>query len=170
MKDSTFTLIFIVWQSILVALALFLMIFVAVPAAFAQGPTLIQPTPTELRASQSCAEVRGTGAQTATLTPPAGQFVYINSIEAAAFAQAGSAGIATAASLTTTNLPGSLTLGLFGATANLANTGGTLYQNFIYTYSGNGMKSNNAGTAVTVVAPSVTNMGWHLAVCGYFAP
>ena len=136
----------------------------------AQGPTLIQPTPSELRASQSCAEVRGTGAQTATLTPPAGQFVYINSIEAAAFAQAGSAGIATAASLTTTNLPGSLTLGLFGATANLANTGGTLYQNFIYSFSGNGMKSNNAGTAVTVVAPSVTNMGWHLAVCGYFAP
>lgn len=145
-------------------------VLLAASHAHAQGPTLVQQSPTELRASQSCSEARGTGAQTATLTPPAGQYVYINSLAAGAFTSGGTVAISNPASLTSTNLPGSITFGLFGATATTSNAAGILYQNFIYSFSGNGLKSSAAGTAVTVVAPSVTNLGWHIALCGYFAP
>jgi hypothetical protein len=139
-------------------------VYLIVGTAFAQAP--IQNVPTELRASQNCSEVRGTGAQTATLTPPAGQYVYIASLEANASASAGSVGISTPASLTTTNLAG-VTFGMFGTNSGAA---GTSIANNNYSFSGNGFKSSAAGTAVTVVAPSVTNMQWHLALCGYFAP
>jgi len=138
--------------------------------AHAQGPVLIQNTPTELRASQNCNEARGTGAQTATLTPPAGQYVYIQTLEAGAFAQGGTVAISTPASLTSTNLPGSITFGLFGATTTTSNGAGAVFQNFVYNFAGNGLKSAAAGTAVTVVSPSVANLGWHIALCGYFAP
>jgi hypothetical protein len=165
MKDSTFTLGFIIVQSLLVALAVLLLV-----AAIAHAQAPVQQVPTELRASQVCAEARGTGAQTVTLTPPAGQFVYLNSLEANAFAQAGSVGISTPASLTSTNLPNSPTFGMFAGTSNLVNTAGTQMGSYFGSFSGNGMRSAAAGVAVTVVAPSVTNMGWHLALCGYFAP
>src|SRR5262245_56603527 len=140
----------------------------AIGQARAQGPTLIQQSPTELRASQACGEARSTGAVTATITPPAGQFVYINSIEANAFAQAGAAPtFGTAASLTTTNITGTPTFGVFPMQAQAA---GNSIANFFYSLAGNGLKSSAPGTAVTVVSPSVSNVGWHIAICGYFAP
>jgi hypothetical protein len=145
-----------------------LVLYILVRLAHAQAP--VQQVPTELRASQVCAEARGTGAQTVTLTPPAGMFVYLNSLEANAFAQGGSVGISTPASLTSTNLPNSPTFGMFAGTSNLVNTAGTQMGSYFGSFSGNGMKAAAAGVAVTVVAPSVTNMGWHLALCGYFAP
>lgn len=144
-----------------------LLMWYLITVAYAQGPTLIQNVPSELRASQVCSEVKGTGAQTATLTPPAGQFVYIASLEANASASTGSVGISTPASLTITNISGSPTFGMFGTNSGAA---GTSIANFNYSFSGNGLKSAAAGTAVTVVAPSVTNLQWHLALCGYFAP
>ena len=109
------------------AIAILMLLGLLFPA-HAQGPTSVQQSPTELRASQSCNEQRGTGAVTATLTPPAGQYVYVQSLEAGAFTQGGTVAISNPASLTTTNLPGSLTIGMFGATANTSNTAGTLMQ------------------------------------------
>lgn len=155
--------------AIATAFIVFGLLFI-IAMAHAQAPTSVQQSPTELRASQICNEARGTGAQTATLTPPAGQYVYINSLEAGAFAQGGTVAISAPASLTSTNLPGSITFGLFGATTTTSNGAGAVFQNFIYNFSGNSLKSAAAGTAVTVVSPSVGNMGWHLALCGYFAP
>jgi hypothetical protein len=142
-------------------------VLLACSHAFAQAP--IQNVPSELRASQNCSEVRGTGSQTATLTPPSGQYVYLASLEASAFAQAGTAGVSTPASLSSTNLNG-ITFGLFAGTSTQNNTAGSPVANFNYSFSGNGLKSSAAGTAVTVVAPSVTNLGWHILLCGYFAP
>lgn len=142
--------------------------------AFAQAP--IQSSPTELRAAVTCSDTRpaaGSGA-TATLTPPAGQFVYVSTIEANAAASAGTPTLSTPASLTTTNLPSTFTMGFFpfpNAGSPLGPlTAGMLSVNQVYSFSGNGLKSNAAGTAVTVVAPAVTNAAWHLSLCGYFAP
>lgn len=166
-KDRNFLLGTLFGAGIMAVLVIAAILIVAA-VALAQAP--VQNVPTELRASQVCSEARGTGAQTATLTPPSGQYVYVQSLEAGAFTVGGTVAISVPASLTSTNLPGSITFGLFGATANTSNTAGTVYQNFVYSFAGNSLKSSAAGTAVTVVAPSVTNLGWHIALCGYFAP
>jgi hypothetical protein len=138
----------------------------AICRAHAQAP--IQQSASELRASQNCSEAKGTSTQTVTLTPPAGQFVYLGSLEAnASVTTAAAQTISTIASLSTTNLPGSITFGAFPGQGQAA---GTSIANFNYSFSGNGLKSANAGVAVTVVAPAVTNVQWHLALCGYFAP
>ncbi len=142
-----------------------LLLLLASPA-FAQAP--VQQSPTELRAAQTCNDQRATGANTATLTPPSGQFLYITSLEANAAAQAGTlAAFGTAASLTTTNIPVTVTFGVFPIQAQ---TAGVAVGSYFYTFGGSGLKTNAPGTATTVVAPSVTNLGWHLALCGYFAP
>jgi hypothetical protein len=142
-----------------------LLLLLAAPA-FAQAP--VQSVPTELRATQVCSEVRGTGAQTATLTAPSGQFLYINSIEINAMGQGGTvATTGTAASVTTTNIPGTITTGVFPLQGQAA---GASIANFFYPLSGNGLKSSAPGTATTVVAPSIANVAWHISLCGYYAP
>lgn len=137
--------------------------------ARAQGPTSVQGSPTELRASQVCAESRpaaGTGGS-ASLTPPAGQNLYVNSIEINAASSAALASFGTPASASTTNLPGTISAGVFPITGQAA---GVAVGNYFYAYSGNGLKSLAPGTAVTVTTPAITSVLWHISLCGYFAP
>lgn len=132
----------------------------------AQGPTSTQQVPTELRSSTLCQELRGTGAQTLTVPALAGQSFYVNSIEINAAATGGAAAnLGTAGHVSTTGLPGSPTFGFIVASAQAA---GALLANLFYPY-GEPIKGA-ASTAITLVAPSITNVGWHLNVCGYYAP
>jgi hypothetical protein len=143
------------------------LLLLATPA-FAQAP--VQHVPTELRASQVCSDSRPAAgsAGSASLTPPAGQFLYINAIEINAAASTGTAGtLGTPASASTTNIPNTATLGVFPIQTQAA---GVSIGNFFYALSGNSLKSSAAGTAVTVTTPALTNVAWHISLCGYYAP
>lgn len=137
--------------------------------AWAQGPTSVQGSPTELRASVTCAESRPASgsAGSASLTPPASQFLYVNSIELNAASSAALGSLGTPASASTTNLPGTISAAMFPVTGQAS---GVSIGNYFYAYSGNGLKSSAPGTAVTVTTPAITGVLWHIALCGYFAP
>ena len=147
-----------------------LLILFAASDAWAQGPTSVQNTPTELRASTVCADSRPSAgsAGSASLTPPAGNFLYVNSVEINAAASQGAAGtLSTPASASTTNFPGSITSAVFPIQAQ---AGGVAIGNFFYAYSGNGLKALAPGTATTITTPALTNVTWHISLCGYYAP
>src|SRR5262245_50260112 len=139
--------------------------------AYAQGPTSVQHSATELRAGQVCSDSRPAAgsAGSVSLTPPASQFLYVTSVEINSAASGGAATppLGTPASATSTNLPGTFTIGAFPITGQSA---GVAIANYFYPFSGNGLKSSNAGTAVTITTPAITNIAWHIALCGYFAP
>jgi hypothetical protein len=143
------------------------LLLLATPA-FAQAP--VQHVPTELRATQVCSDSRpaAAAAGSASLTAPGGQFLYINQIEINASASTGAAGtLGTAASASSTNIPGTITLGVFPIQAQAA---GASIGNFFYALSGNGIKTNASGTATTITTPAIANVAWHIALCGYYAP
>lgn len=147
-------------------------LLLAPASAFAQsssGAVSTQAVPSETRASQVCVDTRpATGsAATATLTPPAGWYLYLNTVEINA--TVGGAAVATAsnpAHASSTNLNGA-TFGMFPLAAQAA---GSKIDSFFYALSGNGMKSAAAGTAVTISTPAFTNVNWHIHMCGYYAP
>jgi hypothetical protein len=143
------------------------LLLLAAPA-FAQAP--VQSVPSELRASQVCADSRSAAAAggSVSLTPPSGNFLYINSIEInAAASTAAAATLGTPASATTTNIPGTPTMGAFPIQTQAA---GVKIGDFFYALSGNGLKSSAPGTAVTITTPAVTGVAWHISMCGYYAP
>lgn len=133
--------------------------------ASAQGPTRIQADPQELRASETCAEVRGVSPQTATIPARSGYYFYVNFIDMQAYAVGGAVQSGNTGHLTSTNLPASVT---FAAIPLTGQASGSVLVNSQYPLAGFALKSSAPGTAVTVVAPTVTNMHIHLHVCGYY--
>lgn len=148
-------------------MALALILTLGPSSAFAQAP--VQHVPTELRASQVCSESRPASgaAGSSSLTPPSGQFLYVNSIEINGASSAALGTFGTPASASTTNLPGTISAAVFPIQTQPA---GVSIGNFYYPYAGNALKSLAPGTAVTVTTPAITGVLWHIAICGYFAP
>lgn len=141
-----------------------LLLLLASSAWAQQAPTPTQQVGTELRSSTVCQEVRGTGAQTLTVPAIAGKVFYVNAIEINAAATGGAAAtLGTAGHVSTTGLAGSPTFGFIAAQGQAA---GALIVNLFYPY-GEPVKGT-ASTAITLVAPSITNVGWHLNICGYY--
>lgn len=143
-----------------------LALLLCVGAAFAQAGvpgTLVQQSPTELRA---CTPAHADGAvnsqQTVTLTPPAGQSVYVCGIDFSA-SQNGTATANTNSTFTSTNLGGWKFVYSLAATAN------TMFgqaMNFSQP-----LKSVIPGTVVTVVSPAaLTNTAFSINVYYYYAP
>lgn len=138
----------------------------AAPLA-AQSPTLVQQSPTMLNA---CTAFNGTAAVnvqvTVTLTPPAGQYVYVCGIDVASSQNATSTAN-TNATYTSTNLgPSGNTWGWkysLAATANLA-----ISQSFYFTQP---LKSTQPGIAVTIVSPAaLAQTAFSINAYYYFAP
>lgn len=134
--------------------------------AYAQAPTLVQQSPTALNA---CTPINATAAvntaATVTLTPPAGQYVYVCGIDVSA-SNDNTATANTNASFTSTNLgPSGNTWAWkysFAATASLG-----ISQAFYFAIP---LKSTTPGTAVTVVGPAVAHTMDSINVYYYYAP
>lgn len=126
--------------------------------------TLVQQSPTEMRAATNVSYSR-TSAATITITPPGGQFVYITGLDIINCAGT----VVTAAAptfITTTNISG-LPQYMLGSnsTAGLCATSATFIQGT------GGLKSATAGTAVTFVFPTfVTQQTASMNIYYYFAP
>jgi hypothetical protein len=101
--------------------------------------------------------------ETTTCTPNAGQFVYITAI-AFDVCTNGTGSATTPTTFTTTNLPGAPTFGFaIAATAEIC-------QHWQIPFA-TPLKSNAAGTAVTVVSPAAaTNNAYQATVFGYSSP
>lgn len=128
--------------------------------AFAQTST--QQTAQHLDAAQLVA-TSNTSAQTITITPPAGQYVYITEVDISNCAGASAVTAAAPTSITTTQLNG-LTFQVGSGT-----TAGACQPNDPHFY-GNGLKSAAAGTAVTFVLPTfATNQTIRVNVHYYFS-
>lgn len=138
-------------------------------ASWADAQVLIQQSPTRLDACNVTATATGAAntAVTVTLTPPAGQYVYLCSVYIAQVANAAVTGAAGPAPIfTTTNLPTNLVF--WGSNA----TQGTgLFTLVSDTQFGFPIKAQSPGTALTVVtsAGQSTN-SVRLNIVGYFAP
>jgi len=116
-------------------------------AAFAQGPTNVQRVAQRLDAGLMTA-TSATSAATLTLTPLAGQYVYLYSMYVTNCAGGTAVTAAATTSITTTNLPG-LPSWLMGSGV----AAGSCVQRLTMNYP-NGFKSSVAGTAVTIVLPT----------------
>lgn len=147
-----------------------LVVLLGASLAWAQGVVPVQQSPSELRASTVCVDTRTvSGAATVTAPAVAGQSFYLNSVEVNAFATGGAVGtLSPPPHVASTGLVGSPTFGAIVGTA-AAPANGTTIANFFYALSGLAIKGQ-ASTAVTLTAPSVTNVGYHLGICGYYAP
>lgn len=126
---------------------------------FAQAPTTTQQSATTL---DSATRVdTAVTATTITITPPAGQFVYISEIDIQNCAGASAVTAAAVTTVTTTNITGSpaWTVGS-GVAAGLCT-------NQVITYP-KGLKSTTAGTATTFVLPTfATNQTIRVNVASY---
>lgn len=115
--------------------------------------TLIQQSPTMLSACNQIANAGATiavaTAQTVTITPPAGQYVYLCGLDYSICQNATGAAISNA-TITTTGLPGNPKYQYSLVATVDACTTTQAY------YFGLPLKSNAAGTAVTIVAASQT--------------
>lgn len=129
--------------------SLCLLALCALPVA-AQSPTLVQQSPTMLNACTAFNSTAAVNVQvTVTLTPPAGQYVYVCGIDVA-ISQNATSTVATNATYTSTNLgPSGNTWGWKFSLAAVANT--SLTQAFYFTQP---LKSTAPGVAVTVVSPA----------------
>ena len=145
------------------------------PVAFAQAPPIqvqsVAPVNPNLApfwvgqaaGATSCNAVSATSpSDTITITPPAGQYVYLEGLSIQINTDAtGSTAVPT---LSTTNL-GNLAAGpapILSLATTLATTGGT-NTGGIFTFANGGIKSSAPTTAVTIV-PSAT-LGAHTIVC-----
>lgn len=145
--------------------------------AFAQQAPAIQQSGTRLDAgtglygpaggATTCATVNTTAANgTVTITPPAGQYVYITSF--AMDITADTTGLTGVATMSTTNLTG----GPFWSLATIVPTAGAngTFRQISETYA-TPIKSTAPGTAVTFVPSAQSN---HVIFCtrvgAYFAP
>lgn len=145
----------------------FALLILAAPA-FAQAPVPVQPVPSELRASTVCVESRPASGSAGSVTVPAvsGQSFYVNAVEVnATVAGAAPATLSNPAHVSATGLNGAT----FGMVPIAAQAIGTKIADYFYALSGSAMKGANS-TAVVLSAPAVTNINWHISVCGYYAP
>lgn len=132
------------------------------PSAFAQQAT--QQSPTRLDAAVLVQTSASTGA-TITITPPAGQFVYITAIDMTNCAGSSAVSAASVTSLTTTNLGGAAWTFGSGVAAGLCQPPPSPG---IFATP---LKSATAGTAVTLVLPTfATNQTIRVSAYYYFAP
>jgi hypothetical protein len=126
------------------------------------GATPVTQTSTDLRSATVCASVDAASGS-ATLTPPAGQSVYLQSVEL----NVGGSGTVTAAApikATSSGLAGTPTFGLFRSDAmTLGQVGNPVFIAFP-----NGLRGLT-NTAVSVTGGAVTNLVWHITICGYYA-
>jgi hypothetical protein len=128
-------------------------------AALPAGSNLVTQTSTRLDASQ-CQVASGTAQQTITITPPAGQSVYVTWISSSAWATTAPA--ASSVTTTTTNFNGTIA---FGLTA----TGGV--SNYAFFQPTTPAKSIVPSTAVTIVSnAAITSVTFTIMACYYFAP
>jgi hypothetical protein len=134
---------------------------------WAQTPTVIQQSATMLHA---CTAQNATAAVnnqvTLTLTPPAGQYVYVCGIDVTS-SQNGTSTANTNSQYTSTNLgPAGNTWGWkysMAATANLA-----ISQAFYFTQA---LRSTQPGVAVTIVSPAaLAQTAFSINAYYYFAP
>lgn len=127
------------------------------------GPSLVQQTATRLDAAvQSCTTTATVASQvTCTMTPPAGQYVYITSIDLMVCQNATSTAN-TNLTFTTTNISGSPVFQeSLAAVANTCTPQHTL--SFPVP-----LKSQTSGTAVTIVSPaSQTNTAFTITAMWY---
>lgn len=148
-------------RSLLRAGALALVFALAPLMALAQAP--VQQSATKLD-SAGFVQTNATSATAITITPPAGQYVYITALDIANCA--GTAVTAAApTSITTTNLGGATWMIGSGSTAGLCQPSPSAG-----TYA-NPLKSAAPGTAVTITLPTfVTQQTVRSTVYYYFAP
>ena len=143
-----------------------LLISLVAVALFAQSPSSVQQTAQKLDAALY-AQTTATTATTLTMTPPAGQSVYIWQVDIQNCQDAtGISADAAPTSITTTNL-GSLAWQMgSGITTNV----GICEQTFSVSYP-TGLKSTVPGTAVTFVTPTyITHQEIRINVVYSFAP
>lgn len=118
------------------------------------------PVPTRNVPADLAVQAQGAAAAAVTLTIPAagaGLFHYIDVIELHLYSTAARTGAATPVTVTSTNLPGSLSF-LFPSAGAI----GTIDR---YAYSGDRpIRSAAANTATTIVCPAVTGALWHAKV------
>lgn len=142
-------------------------------ASVASAQQTIQQVPQDLTAAQWA--VVGTNfntvntQSTATITPPAGLFVYITAMYLTACQDA--TGVASAnTSFTTTGLGSGATAAPQFAYGAPLTVDSCISQPGLINFA-KPLKSANAGTNVTVVSPSAaTHTGFGIVVFGYFAP
>jgi hypothetical protein len=135
--------------------------------------TLIQQSPTTLNACTLSQNKQATAGAvgTITITPPAGQYVYLCELDvhscAGASAITGAAPLfVTSTGLGANNPQWMLPTGGNGVTAN--NAGSCYDQNYFYP---GGLKSAATGTNVTIVGPtSATNQTVNVNAIWYYAP
>jgi galactitol-specific phosphotransferase system IIB component len=125
------------------------LLFAALFSAGAMAQTSTQQAAQHLDAAQLVA-TSNTSAQTITITPPAGQYVYITEVDISNCAGASAVTAAAPTSITTTQLNG-LTFQVGSGT-----TAGACQPADPHFY-GNGLKSAAAGTAATFVMPTFAN-------------
>ena len=150
-------------------LSLLTLVFIALaaPSVLAQQVqgTAIQQVPTRLDA---CTPINATAAinnaVTLTITPPAGQFVYLCGWDLTVSNNGTGAVVATNLSFTSTNLSGwKVAYSMVGT----ANTTGFQYN----TAFNSPIKSSAAGTAVTIVSPAANAQAvYNVNAYYYFAP
>jgi hypothetical protein len=139
----------------------------AAPSAFAQQAqgTPIQQIATRLDA---CTVANATAvinnAVTLTITPPAGQYVYLCGIDLTVSNDATGAVVATNLQWTSTNL------GAWKLTYSMAGTANTIGLQYQSTFNAI-MKSAVAGTAVTIVSPAANaHAVYNVNAYYYYAP
>lgn len=133
-------------------------------SALAQAP--VQQNSQRLDAA-SLAATNATSAATLTLTPPAGQYVYVTAVEITNCASAGAVTAAAVTTLTTTGFNGVASGPIWTLASGLGQ--GTCVPEIIVTFP-SGLKSATPGTAVTFVQPTwATNQVVRLNVYYYFS-
>jgi hypothetical protein len=158
-------------------LVLLLGICVICGSALAQAPTAVNQSPTRSDAATflqtmvggatACATVNSTAANgTVTITPPAGQYVYITGVYIDITSD--TTGLTGVATMGTTNITGSPTWSLATLTAAAA---GQATMRQIADVFPTGLRSTVPGTAVTFVPSAQSN---HVIFCtrvaGYYGP
>lgn len=147
--------------------ALFALLLLTAAPVWAQAPTTVQQSASRLDAASGYTTSASTGA-TITITPPAGQFVYITNVEITNCAGASAVTAAAVTTITTTNL-GSGTTPAWTLGSGVA--AGLCQPSPVNGPFGNPLKSNAPGTAVTFVLPTfATNQTVRVSVYYYTAP
>ena len=150
----------------LLLLTLIALLAVAGPV---QAQTLIQQSPTQLNACSLAQNKQATAGAvgTITITPPAGQYVYICEVDTLECNGASAITAAAPLFVTTTGLGGNPQYMVPVGPA----TAGVCMPAQIYLYPNGALKSAASGTNVTFVGPTaVTNQTINLNVVYYFAP
>lgn len=156
-------------KKILVAACLIAIALLVPALASAQGVpgTLIQQSPSELKACGLLTTATGTSAVTATVTVPSGMYAYICLVELSSVANT-SAAAGTPTGWTSTNLGGTV----FGFCRNdgAALSQGVVACNYIYPFTATPLKSSQPGTNVTIVSTGGATVNERISIYGYIAP